>query len=113
MIRELGADEKYLAIQELKEKIQTARDAIKHASSDLSRLEDIENKIANVILTKYNHSSRKEDNPYRESDKRNDLKQFNKAQHDIALTTQIMQSHQENIIHWRKQIGEIINSIFL
>ena len=44
MIQELGTDEKYLAIQELKEKIQTARDAIRHASSDLSRLEDIENK---------------------------------------------------------------------
>ena len=113
MNQEVGTDEKYLAIQELKEKIRTARDAIRHASSDLYQLEDIENKIANIILTKYNHSNRKENNPYRESDKRNDLKQFNKAQHDIALTTQIMQSHQENIIHWRKQIGEIINSIFL
>ena len=76
-------------------------------------LEDIENKIANLILTKYNHPSRKEDNFYRESDKRNDLKRFNRAQQDIAQATQIMQSHQENIIHWRKQIGEIINSIFL
>ena len=113
MIQELGTDEKYLAIQELKEKIQTARGAIRHASSDLNRLEDIENKIANVILTKYNHSSEKEDNPYRESDKRNDLKRFNRAQQDIAQATQIMQSHQENIIHWRKQIGEIINSLFL
>ena len=113
MIRELGADDKYLAIQELKEKIQTARDAIRHASSDLSRLEDLENKIANVILKKYNNPSRKEDNPYRESDKRNDLKQFNKAQQDIAEINQIIQSHQENIIRWRKQIGEIINSIFL
>ena len=113
MIQELGTDEKYLAIQELKEKIQTARGAIRHASSDLNRLEDIENKIANIILTKYNHSSRKEDNPYRESDKRNDLKRFNRAQQDIAQATQIMQSHQENIIHWRKQIGEIINSLFL
>ena len=113
MIQELGTDEKYLAIQELKEKIQTARGAIRHASSDLNRLEDIENEIANVILTKYNHSSRKEDNPYTESDKRNDLKRFNRAQQDIAKATQIMQSHQENIIHWRKQIGEIINSIFL
>ena len=97
MIQELGTDEKYLAIQELKEKIQTARGAIRHASSDLNRLEDIENKIANVILTKYNHSSRKEDNPYRESDKRNDLKRFNRAQQDIAQATQIMQSHQEKI----------------
>ena len=113
MIQELGTDEKYLAVQELKEKIQTAQGAIRHASSDLSRLEDIENKIANVILTKYNHSSKKEDNPYRESDKRNDLKRFNRAQQDIAQATQIMRSHQENIIHWRKQIGEIINSIFL
>ena len=113
MIQEPGTDEKYLAIQELKEKIQTARDAIRHASSDLSRLEDLENKIANVILKKYNNPSRKEDNPYRESDKRNDLNQFNQAQHNITQTTQIMQSHQENIMHWRKQIGEIINSIFL
>lgn len=113
MIQGSGTDEKYLAIQELKEKILTARDAIRHASSDLSRLENDENKIATLILTKYNFPSRKEDNPYRESDKRNDLKQFNKAQQDIAETTQIMKSHQENIIRWRKQIGEIVNSIFL
>ena len=113
MTQGLGTDEQYLAIQELKEKILTARDAIRHASSDLNRLENIENNIASLILTKYNNFSIKEDNPYRESDKRDDLKQFNKAQQDIAQTTQIMQSHQHNIIRWRKQIGEIINSIFL
>ena len=73
----------------------------------------IEAKIANVILTKYNNSSKKEVSPYSESDKRTDLKQFNKAQHDIAQITEIMQMHQQNIIYWRKQIGEIINSIFL
>ena len=113
MNERVGAGEEYLAIQELKEKILTAQDAIRHAFSDLNRLENIEAKIANVILTKYNNSSKKEVSPYSESDKRTDLKQFNKAQHDIAQITEIMQMHQQNIIYWRKQIGEIINSIFL
>lgn len=113
MIQESGTDDKYLAIQELKEKILTARDAIRHASSDLNHLEILEGKITNLILTRYEYHCKKEDNPNREADKRNDLKHFNKVQQDIIQATQIMQSHQQNITHWRKQIGEIINSIFL
>ena len=113
MSQGLGTDEKYLAIQELRDKILTAQDAIRHASNDLNHLENTEHKITNEILTKHNHPSRREDNPYRESDKRNDLKQFIQVQQDITQITQIIQSHQENIIRWRKHIGEIINSIFL
>lgn len=74
MAQGLGTDEEYLAIQELREKILTARDAIRHAYSDLNHLENIENNIASLILTKYNNISRQEDSTYRESDKRNDLK---------------------------------------
>lgn len=112
MTQAQGPDEKYLAIQELKEKIMTAQDAIKHASSELQQQENLESRIANDILIKYNHPCKTEENSQTEADKKDDLELFNRAQQDIAQTTQIMQSHQENIIHWRKQMGEIINSVF-
>ena len=106
MVHRLETDDEYFAIQEIKEKLENARNAIKHASDNLRQLETVEIDAANqIMMHKTNRNELK--------DKGDILLSFNKAQQAILETTQIMQSHQENTIRWRKEMSDIVNSMFL
>ena len=106
MVHRLETDDEYFAIQEIKEKLENARNAIKHASDNLRKLETVEIDAANqIMMYQTNRNALK--------DKGDILISFNKAQQEILETTQIMQSHQENTIRWRKEMSDIVNSMFL
>ena len=106
MVHRPETDDEYLMIQEIKEKLEIARNAIKHASDNLRQLEMLEIDAANqIMMHQTNRDALK--------DKGDILISFNKAQQAILETTQIMQSHQENTIRWRKEMSDIINSMFL
>tara|TARA_B100000212_G_scaffold214871_1_gene162457 strand:- start:77 stop:457 length:381 start_codon:yes stop_codon:yes gene_type:complete len=106
MVHRLETDDEYFAIQEIKEKLENARNAIKHASDNLRQLETVEIDAANqIMMHQTNRNALK--------DKGDILISFNKAQQAILETTQIMQSHQENTIRWRKEMSDIVNSMFL
>tara|TARA_B100000925_G_scaffold252793_1_gene204976 strand:+ start:296 stop:616 length:321 start_codon:yes stop_codon:yes gene_type:complete len=106
MVHRLETDDEYFAIQEIKEKLENARNAIKHASDNLRQLETVEIDAANQIMM---HQTNRNEL----KDKGDILLSFNKAQQAILETTQIMQSHQENTIRWRKEMSNIVNSMFL
>ena len=97
MVHRLETDDEYFAIQEIKEKLENARNAIKHASDNLRQLETVEIDAANqIMMHQTNRNALK--------DKGDILISFNKAQQAILETTQIMQSHQDNTIRWRKEM---------
>ena len=106
MVHRLETDDEYLMIQEIKEKLEIARNAIKHASDNLRQLEMLEIDAANqIMMHQTNRDALK--------DKGDILISFNKAQQAILETTQIMESHQENAKRWRREMGDIVNSMFL
>ena len=106
MIHRLETEDYYFTIQEIKEKLEIARSAIRYASDNLRRLEILENDTANKLISHQN----KIDQP---DNRESDLLQFNKLQQDITVINQNIQSHQDNINRWRKEMGDIINNMLL
>tara|TARA_B100000674_G_scaffold147181_1_gene116458 strand:- start:119 stop:439 length:321 start_codon:yes stop_codon:yes gene_type:complete len=106
MVHGAETDDEYFIIQEIKEKLENARKSIKHASDNLRQLENLEIDAANQIMVHQNDR-------HNLQDKKHILMEFNKAQQRILETTQIMESHQENAKRWRREMGDIVNSMFL
>tara|TARA_Y100000589_G_scaffold259923_1_gene249594 strand:+ start:1280 stop:1660 length:381 start_codon:yes stop_codon:yes gene_type:complete len=106
MVHGVETDDEYFIIQEIKEKLENARKSIKHASDNLRQLENLEIDAANQIMVHQNDR-------HNLQDKKHILMEFNKAQQRILETTQIMESHQENAKRWRREMGDIVNSMFL